>query len=50
MKAAGFKAVRMGHLAWDNYEPSEGRFVRVPYNENARWLCKISIKKININS
>ena len=26
MKAAGFKVVRMGHLAWDSYEPSEGNF------------------------
>jgi beta-galactosidase len=26
MKAAGFKVVRMGHLAWDSYEPSEGKF------------------------
>jgi len=26
MKAAGFKAVRMGHLAWDSYEPAEGKF------------------------
>jgi beta-galactosidase len=26
MKDAGFKAVRMGHLAWDSYEPSEGKF------------------------
>ena len=26
MKAAGFNAVRMGHLAWDSYEPSEGKF------------------------
>ncbi|SHM73438.1 beta-galactosidase [Mucilaginibacter sp. OK098] len=26
MKAAGFKLVRMGHLAWDSYEPSEGKF------------------------
>jgi len=26
MKAAGFRAVRMGHLAWDSYEPSEGKF------------------------
>ena len=24
MKAAGFNVVRMGHLAWDSYEPSEG--------------------------
>lgn len=26
MKEAGFKVVRMGHLAWDSYEPSEGNF------------------------
>ncbi|MDD5148858.1 MAG: beta-galactosidase [Flavobacterium sp.] len=26
MKEAGFKSVRMGHLAWDSYEPSEGNF------------------------
>jgi len=26
MKAAGFKVVRMGHLAWDSYEPAEGHF------------------------
>jgi len=26
MKEAGFKSVRLGHLAWDSYEPSEGKF------------------------
>ena len=26
MKEAGFTVVRMGHLAWDSYEPSEGKF------------------------
>jgi beta-galactosidase len=26
MKDAGFKIVRMGHLAWDSYEPSDGKF------------------------
>lgn len=26
MKAGGFTSVRMGHLAWDSYEPSEGQF------------------------
>ena len=26
MKDAGFTVVRMGHLAWDSYEPSEGKF------------------------
>jgi beta-galactosidase len=26
MKAAGLNVVRMGHLAWDSYEPSDGKF------------------------
>ena len=26
MRDAGFKVVRMGHLAWDSYEPAEGHF------------------------
>jgi beta-galactosidase len=26
MKAAGFNVVRMGHLAWDSYETTEGKF------------------------
>ena len=26
MKAAGLNVVRMGHLAWDSYEPAEGQF------------------------
>ncbi|WP_167607575.1 beta-galactosidase [Maribellus sediminis] len=26
MKDAGFTCVRLGHLAWDSYEPSEGKF------------------------
>ena len=26
MKEAGLNVVRMGHLAWDSYEPSEGNF------------------------
>ena len=26
MKAAGFRVVRMGHLAWDSYEPMDGQF------------------------
>ena len=26
MKEAGFTVVRMGHLAWDSYEPSDGVF------------------------
>lgn len=26
MKSGGFTAVRLGHLAWDSYEPAEGQF------------------------
>ncbi|HLO36850.1 MAG TPA: beta-galactosidase, partial [Lacibacter sp.] len=26
MKSGGLTVVRMGHLAWDSYEPSEGQF------------------------
>jgi len=26
MKAAGLNVVRMGHLAWDSYEPEDGKF------------------------
>ncbi len=26
MKAAGFKVLRLGHLAWDSYEPAEGKY------------------------
>jgi beta-galactosidase len=26
MKGAGLNVVRLGHLAWDSYEPSEGKF------------------------
>jgi beta-galactosidase len=28
MKAAGLTVVRLGHLAWDSYEPSEGKLGR----------------------
>ena len=34
MKDAGFKVVRMGHLAWDSYEPSDGKF-------DFRWFDKV---------
>jgi len=26
MKAAGLKVLRLGHLAWDSYEPAEGKY------------------------
>ena len=34
MKAAGFTSVRMGHLAWDSYEPAEGKF-------DFKWFDKV---------
>ncbi len=34
MKNAGFNVVRMGHLAWDSYEPSEGQF-------DFKWFDKV---------
>ena len=34
MKAAGFTSVRMGHLAWDSYEPAEGQF-------DFKWFDKV---------
>ena len=26
MQQAGFRVVRLGHLAWDSYEPKDGQF------------------------
>jgi beta-galactosidase len=34
MKDAGFKVVRMGHLAWDSFEPTEGQF-------DFKWFDKV---------
>jgi beta-galactosidase len=34
MKAGGLNVVRMGHLAWDSYEPSEGKF-------DFKWFDKV---------
>ncbi len=34
MKAAGLNVVRMGHLAWDSYEPAEGQF-------DFKWFDKV---------
>ncbi len=46
MKAAGFKVVRMGHLAWDSYEPSEGRFDFHWFDEVMDLMNKAGIKVI----
>jgi beta-galactosidase len=46
MKAAGFKVVRMGHLAWDSYEPSEGHFDFAWFDEVMDQMNKAGIKVI----
>jgi beta-galactosidase len=46
MKAAGFKIVRMGHLAWDSYEPSEGKFDFVWFDTVMDLMNKAGIKVI----
>jgi beta-galactosidase len=46
MKEAGFKVVRMGHLAWDSYEPSEGNFDFVWFDKVMDEMNKAGIKVI----
>ena len=46
MKAAGFTCVRMGHLAWDSYEPAEGKFDFDWFDEVMDELNKANIKVI----
>ena len=46
MKEAGFKVVRMGHLAWDSYEPSEGKFDFEWFNKVMDMMNEASIKVI----
>lgn len=46
MKAAGFKSVRMGHLAWDSYEPSEGVFDFEWFDQVMDEMNKAGIKVI----
>lgn len=38
MKEAGFTVVRMGHLAWDSYEPAEGKFDFAWFDQVPIWL------------
>ena len=46
MKEAGLNVVRMGHLAWDSYEPSEGNFDFEWFDEVMDLLNEADIKVI----
>jgi beta-galactosidase len=46
MKEAGLNVVRLGHLAWDSYEPSDGVFDFEWFNEVMDELDKAGIKVI----
>jgi beta-galactosidase len=46
MKAAGLNVVRMGHLAWDSYEPSDGKFDFGWFNIVMNMMDKAGIKVI----
>jgi len=46
MKDAGFNVVRMGHLAWDSYEPSEGKFDFAWFDEVMDLMNHAGIKVI----
>ena len=46
IKDAGFKVVRMGHLAWDSYEPIEGKFEFEWFDKVMDMMNKAGIKVI----
>src|SRR4030042_2033661 len=46
MKDAGFKVVRMGHLAWDSYEPDDGKFDFAWFDTVMDMMNKAGIKVI----
>ena len=46
MKAAGFRVVRMGHLAWDSYEPSDGNFTFAWFDQVMDMMNDAGIKVI----
>jgi beta-galactosidase len=46
MKDAGFKVVRMGHLAWDSYEPGDGKFNFAWFDTVMNMMDKAGIKVI----
>jgi beta-galactosidase len=46
MKDAGFSVVRMGHLAWDSYEPSDGKFDFMWFDKVMDMMDEAGIKVI----
>jgi len=46
MKAAGFRVVRMGHLAWDSYEPADGKFTFAWFDQVMNMMNEAGIKVI----
>ena len=46
MKDAGFKVVRMGHLAWDSFEPTDGKFDFDWFDQVMDQMDKAGIKVI----
>lgn len=46
MQDAGLTVVRMGHLAWDSYEPSEGKFNFIWFDSVMNMMQEAGIKVI----
>jgi beta-galactosidase len=46
MKAAGFNVVRMGHLAWDSYEPTDGKFAFTWFDQVMDMMNDAGIKVV----
>jgi beta-galactosidase len=46
MQEAGFRVVRMGHLAWDSYEPADGQFNFAWFDEVMEMMQAAGIKVI----
>ena len=46
MRAAGFTLVRMGDLSWDSFEPSEGHFEFVWFDDVLKQMNEAGIKVI----
>src|SRR5665811_298011 len=46
MKAAGLNVVRMGHLSWDSYEPSDGKFDFKWFDDVMDMMSEAGIKVI----
>ena len=46
MKAAGFHVVRMGHLAWDSYEPMDGKFTFTWFDQVMDMMNDAGIKVV----